>query len=340
MKNNLLSLCTFITLLITPFISNAQLMPKIELVVFSNGYTGPVDIKHAGDSRLFIVEQRGRIYIADSAGNKSTVPFLDIMSIVYDNGNEQGLLGLAFHPNYQTNGYFYMNYSANGGDTKIVRYSVSVDPDLADATSGFELMTINQPYSNHNGGNLIFGPDGYLYIGTGDGGSAGDPQNRAQNPQTLLGKMLRIDVDSGSPYGIPANNPFVGNATTLDEIWAIGLRNPWRYSFDRQTGDLWIGDVGQNLFEEIDFEPDSCTGGKNYGWRCYEANDPYNTSGCGPAADYVFPVYVIKHVYFVLNALKLDDFGVHISGNIFFFFYHKFEFLERIADLLDIKFFD
>ena len=270
-------------------------MPSVQLTSFSTGYSSPLDVKHAGDSRIFIVERGGRIYISDSLGNKLATAFLDISAIVESGTgqSEQGLLSMAFHPNYSTNGYFYVNYIDLNEDSKVSRFSVSGgDPNVADAGSELVLMTVAQPFWNHNGSNLAFGPDGYLYISFGDGGSANDPGNRAQNRQLLLGKMLRIDVDTGSPYGIPANNPFVNDANTLDEIWAIGLRNPWRYSFDRLTGDMWIGDVGQGDFEEIDFEPDTSVGGRNYGWRCYEGNDPFNTSGCGQASDYVFPVHV------------------------------------------------
>jgi glucose/arabinose dehydrogenase len=208
-------------------------------------------------------------------------------------GGERGLLGLAFHPDYANNGYFFVNYTNNSGHTVVSRFSVDgADDNLADPNSELNFMTINQPYGNHNGGNLAFGPDGYLYIGTGDGGSGGDPGNRAQNPLELLGKMLRIDVDNpsgGENYGIPADNPYVGDPNGKDEIWAIGLRNPWRYSFDETTGDLWIGDVGQNAFEEIN-RVHYTEAGLNYGWRCYEANAPYNTSGCPDMSEMTFPV--------------------------------------------------
>ena len=189
--------------------------------------------------------------------------------------------------------YFFVNYTNNSGHTVVSRFSVdAADDNLADPNSELNFMTINQPFGNHNGGNLAFGPDGYLYIGTGDGGSGGDPLNNGQNPLTLLGKMLRIDVDnpeSPNNYGIPADNPYVGDPNGLDEIWAIGLRNPWRYSFDETTGDLWIGDVGQNAFEEIN-RVHYTEAGLNYGWRCYEANAPYNTSGCPDMSEMTFPV--------------------------------------------------
>ncbi|MEM7102614.1 MAG: PQQ-dependent sugar dehydrogenase [Bacteroidota bacterium] len=269
--------------------------PVIELVQYAGGYDQPVAIVNAGDDRLFIVEQDGAIMIIEGNGTQLPTPFLDIDPIVNSGASERGLLGLAFHPDYTNNGYFYVNYTNSSGDTRISRFSVNgSNPNLADTNSEVILMTIDQPYNNHNGGDIHFGPDGYLYIGMGDGGLGGDPGNRSQNPQNLLGKMLRIDVDSGNPYGIPPDNPFVGDPSTLDEIWSLGLRNPWRFSFDRETDDMWIGDVGQNAWEEIDFEP-AGTGGLNYGWRCYEGNATFNTSGCGAASNYVFPVAVTSH---------------------------------------------
>lgn len=282
----------FLLLLGSLYVSAQQ----IELESYASGFSNPVAIEHAGDARLFIIERAGRIRIIDENGATLSTPFLDITSKVDDNPNERGLLGLAFHPDYANNGIFFINYTRNGGDTQVARYSVdAANPNVADASSEEILMTIDQPFWNHNGGHLAFGPDGYLYIGTGDGGSGGDPDNNSQNRQELLGKMLRIDIDNGMPYGIPANNPFVGDDTTLDEIWAIGLRNPWRYSFDRATGDLWIGDVGQQVWEEITLQPANSTGGENYGWRCYEGTNSYNTGGCGPATDYVDPIYEYSH---------------------------------------------
>jgi len=267
--------------------SNCQ--PQIGLEEFASGFTRPVDIAHADDSRLFVVEQAGYIYVVDELGTVSPAPFLDINTLVRSSGNEQGLLGLVFHPNYATNGFFYVNYTRNDGDTRISRFNVSrTDPNNAVPTSEMVLLTISQLFGNHNGGDLNFGPDGYLYIGLGDGGSGGDPQNNAQDSSTYLGKMLRIDVDGGSPYAIPSGNPFVSYSSTLDEIWAFGLRNPWRFSFDRLTGDLWIADVGQNVLEEINFQPANSGGGENYGWRCYEGNSLFNGSDCEPMADYDF----------------------------------------------------
>ena len=264
---------------------------EIDNVEYVSGFSNPVDISHAGDYRLFIVEQRGTIKIIEGNGSVLSTFFLDIRSRVEDGANEQGLLGLAFHPDYNTNGYFFVNYTGDGDSTHISRFSVSAsDPDVADPSSELKILTIYQPYRNHNGGELVFGPDGYLYIGTGDGGSGGDPHDISQHKDTLLGKMLRIDVDNGTPYAIPNSNPFKGVAGYKEEIWALGLRNPWRYSFDRITGDLWMGDVGQNSWEEVNMQPASSTGGENYGWRCYEGPDAYNTTGCQPASTYTDPV--------------------------------------------------
>ena len=284
----------FTSTILLSVIANSQ--PDINLVAFGPTFNQPTVIKHANDNRLFIVEKAGIIKILNADGSVNATPFLNIQSSI-STGSERGLLGLAFHPNYSNNGYFYVNYTNNSGNTVVARFTRnSMDNNLADAASQNILMTVTQPYSNHNGGDLTFGPDGYLYIALGDGGSGGDPGDRAQNLNTLLGKILRIDVDSGTPYAIPPDNPYLndGDANTLPEIWAYGLRNPWRISMDFANQDIWIADVGQGNWEEINKVPVS-VGGINYGWRCYEANYTYNTSGCPPSNTMVFPIGEYDH---------------------------------------------
>ncbi|MCB9082537.1 MAG: PQQ-dependent sugar dehydrogenase [Lewinellaceae bacterium] len=275
--------------------------PSLVIEPISSGFNQPVDIAHAGDGCLFIVEKGGTIRILRADGSLSPQAFLDIDSRVNSQASERGLLGLAFHPDYENNGYFFVNYTANDGDTRVSRFSRNPgNPNIADPNSEKILLTIEQPFSNHNGGDLAFGPDGYLYIGLGDGGSGGDPGDRSQATQNLLGKMLRIDVDVADdniPYDIPANNPFIDSSTVADEIWAIGLRNPWRFSFDRETGDMWIADVGQNVVEEINFQPGDSPGGENYGWRCYEGNQVFNLNGtCPDQSSLTFPVWQYAHM--------------------------------------------
>jgi glucose/arabinose dehydrogenase/regulation of enolase protein 1 (concanavalin A-like superfamily) len=267
-----------------------------------SGFTDPTNIvntKIAGDNRLFILERAGNIKIMRTNGVKNTTPFLNLTSKVNSSGGsgEDGLLGLVFHPNYSNNRYFYVSYTIGDQSLNISRFTRdATNPDIADPSSEVVLLNVPHPgQSNHNGGDLQFGSDGYLYIGTGDGGSGGNPSNSAQNLSSLQGKMLRIDVNSGSPYAIPSSNPFVNSTTAKKEIWAYGLRNPWRFSFDRSTNDLWIGDVGQDLREEVDFQSASSSGGENYGWRCYEGNNAYNTTGCGPRSSYVFPIGEYDH---------------------------------------------
>ncbi|MEM7087025.1 MAG: PQQ-dependent sugar dehydrogenase [Bacteroidota bacterium] len=284
---------TIFTLLLT----TALFSQTITLELFGTGFSNPVDMKHAGDERLFIVEQGGLIKILNSDGTTNATPFLDIASAV-SGGSEQGLLGLAFHPDYATNGFFYVQYTDNSGDTQISRFSVSGgNPDVADPGSEFPIIDYAQPFPNHNGGSLNFGPDGFLYIGSGDGGSGGDPGNRAQNTALLLGKLLRIDVDNpggGNNYGIPADNPFEGSPNDAEEIWAYGLRNPWKFTFDRDTGDVWIADVGQNAIEEIN-KAGGTEAGLNYGWRCYEGNSPFNTTNCPDPSELTFPIAEYPH---------------------------------------------
>lgn len=261
---------------------NAQ--TPLKTIRVATGLTRPVDVQApVGDrDRIFIVEQTGRIKIQKKGVILST-PFLNLSSRVAC-CSERGLLGLAFHPDYANNGYFFVNYTTSNpfGDTMIVRYTVSANPDVADLNSRKVIMgPINQPYSNHNGGCLQFGKDKFLYIGLGDGGSRGDPSCNAQNGRRLLGKMLRIDIDTvKSAYEIPASNPFVGNSAFLDEIWSYGLRNPWRFSFDSEVGDMWIADVGQGALEEISFQPVKSKGGENYGWKIMEGTRCYSSSNC------------------------------------------------------------
>ncbi|OGO23099.1 MAG: hypothetical protein A2Y54_09740, partial [Chloroflexi bacterium RBG_16_51_16] len=248
------------------------------------GLENPVDIQNAGDGsgRLFIVEQPGRIRIFAN-GQLLEPAFLDITDRVDDSASEMGLLGLAFHPDYEHNGYFYVNYTEAGGDTAIARYQVGADGNSADPNSEKKLLGVKQPFPNHNGGAVVFGPDGYLYLGLGDGGSGGDPFGNGQKLNTLLGKILRIDVDQGDPYLVPGDNPFGS------EVWHYGLRNPWRLSFDHVTGDMFIADVGQGSWEEIDVAP-AGQGGLNFGWNLFEGNHEYaggSSSGItGAVAEY------------------------------------------------------
>ncbi|TDD99573.1 PQQ-dependent sugar dehydrogenase [Flavobacterium cellulosilyticum] len=280
-------------LLLTLFSLHYSSSQTIGLETFASGFSSPVEITNAGDSRLFVVEKGGRIKILNSNGTINPTAFLNISGLV-STGSEQGLLGLAFHPNYSSNGLFFINYTNTSGNTVIAKYAVdSGNLNSANALSGSVLLTIVQPYANHNGGTLKFGPDGFLYIGTGDGGSGGDPENRAQNSTVLLGKMLRIDVNSGISYGIPNDNPYVG-VTGADEIWAIGLRNPWKFSFDKIRNNLYIADVGQNNIEEINIAS-TAQAGLNYGWRCYEGDAAYNTTACPTQSSMKFPLTVINH---------------------------------------------
>ena len=261
---------------------------------FATGFTSPVEITNAGDARLFVVEQGGKIKIVSPTGIISTTPFLNLTTSTISTGGERGLLGLAFHPNYLINGFFFVNYTNTVGSTVIARYSVNVaNPNIADASSANILLTIPQPYSNHNGGTIKFGPDGFLYIGMGDGGSAGDPENRSQNKNLLLGKMLRMDVNGALPYGIPPTNPYVGIAGA-DEIWAIGMRNPWKFSFDNTEGNLWTADVGQYVMEEINKVSDAAAG-LNYGWKCYEGTSVFTQNCAVTGTTYTFPFAQYNH---------------------------------------------
>ncbi|MEX2547414.1 MAG: PQQ-dependent sugar dehydrogenase [Chloroflexota bacterium] len=250
--------------------------------LFVDGFPPLTFLANAGDGSglLYAVGQNGVISVLSGVGSVQVEPFLDIDDRIRS-GGEQGLLGLAFHPDYESNGRFFVNYTDNEGDTVVSEFSRSDDQPgsfLANPDSERILLTIDQPFANHNGGMIAFGADGYLYIGMGDGGSGGDPQGNGQAPATLLGKMLRIDVNSGDPYRIPADNPFVGG-TALPEIWSFGLRNPWRFSFDRMTGAMFIGDVGQGAREEIDAER-AGEGGRNYGWNIMEGDICYRKATC------------------------------------------------------------
>jgi glucose/arabinose dehydrogenase len=255
-----------------------------------SGLRSPVDLQNAGDSRLFIVEQRGVIHVLDESGLRDE-PFLDIRDSVFDTGNEQGLLGLAFSPNFVADGFFFVNYTRGTGDTVISRFRFDTEPNRADPESETVLLTINQPYANHNGGGMVFGPDGYLYIGTGDGGAQGDPEGRAQNLDSLLGKILRLDVLGGEPYTIPPDNPFASGGGR-PEVWALGLRNPWRSAFDSATGDFYIADVGQSQWEEVNFLPGGSPGGSNFGWDLREGWASYEGDSSPAFTD---PVAVYSH---------------------------------------------
>ena len=267
--------------------------PAVQLV--SGALTSPVYLTAPpGDtSRLFVVEQGGtiRILLHDTL---LATPFLDVSGSI-TSGGEQGLLSMAFHPLYATNKRFYVYFTDVNGNIRIVRYLVSSDSNVADATSGDTVLAVAHPgQTNHNGGQLQFGPDGFLYAGLGDGGGGGDPDTNAQNKHRLLGKLLRLDVDGASGYTIPPNNPFVGDTSAAPEIWAWGLRNPWRFSFDRQTNDLYIADVGQDLWEEVDVAPGGVPGGVNYGWNIMEGKHCYNASTCNMTG-LVLPVLEYGH---------------------------------------------
>ena len=254
---------------------------EIELQEVISGLNQPLKVVSAydGSNRLFIVEKGGTIGTIQD-GELNPEPFLDITGRVGSEGSEQGLLGLAFHPDFPETNVFFVNYTDVDGNTTISRFTVDGDAAMVNPDSEEVLLTVEQPAANHNGGHLLFGPDGYLYIGLGDGGGAGDQFDNAQNGETLLGAMLRIDIDSGDPYGIPEDNPFVGNDNYRPEIWATGLRNPWRYDFDRATGDLYIADVGQNQIEEVNVQPGESQGGENYGWPIMEGTTCFEADEC------------------------------------------------------------
>ncbi|MEM8531864.1 MAG: PQQ-dependent sugar dehydrogenase [Chloroflexota bacterium] len=272
-------------------VSLEDLRINVEPVV--TGLDRPLYVTHAGDgsNRLFVVEKAGRIiFLRDNT--PATDPFLDITDRVSSRASEQGLLSVAFHPNYAQNNQLFVNYTNQEGSTVISRFEAS--GDTVDPGTEMVLLTIEQPYANHNGGLVKFGPDGYLYVGMGDGGAADDPQNYAQNPNSLLGKMLRLDVDSGEPYAIPADNPWINTNEAEDEIWALGVRNPWRFSFDRDNGDLYIADVGQNAFEEVHIQRANSAGGENYGWNITEGYNCFQNSDCD-LDQFVAPIAEYSH---------------------------------------------
>jgi glucose/arabinose dehydrogenase len=271
-----------------------QVKAQLSLVPFNTTVQQVIDITHAGDERLFLAQKNGLILITDLQGNLLPDPFLDIRNQVIS-GGEQGLLGLVFSPEYFTDGLFYINYTNLQGDNTISRFSVSSDKNIADVNSEEILFNILQPFGIHNAGSMRFGHDGMLYITSGDGGAAGDPFNKAQDLSSRLGKILRIDVRHAPGYGIPSDNPYYNSSNAEPMIWSSGLRNPWRISFDRHNGDLWIGDVGENLWEEIDHEKYGSPGGENYGWRCYEGFNTFNTTGCQNLSFYTPPVYEDSH---------------------------------------------
>ena len=274
---------------------------RLRLSPVAQGLSNPLFVTHAGDGsgRLFIVEKTGTIRLVVQ-GRLLERPFLNISDRITSSGYEQGLLGLAFPPDYVTREFFFVNYTDRNGDSVIARFSVTGDPNLADPGSEFKILGLDQPAPNHNGGHLVFGPDGRLWIGTGDGGAANDRYGNGQNADTLLAKMLRLDVtnDLAQPYTVPADNPWVdadwAGRDVRDEVWALGLRNPWRYSFDRATGDLWIADVGQNQVEEINVARSASGGGLNFGWPIMEGGACFQQAGCDRAG-LELPVASYKH---------------------------------------------
>ncbi len=266
----------------------------VALLPVAGGLDRPLAVRSASDgsSRLYIVEQPGRIRVL-ADGEMQERPFLDLSNRIGDDRNEQGLLGLAFHPHFDTNRRLFVNYTDLAGNTVVSEFA-AVDGRTADPASEAVILTLDQPFANHNAGDLAFGPDGLLWIATGDGGGAGDPRGNAQDPQSLLGKLLRIDVDNGSTYVVPADNPFVQDPAVRDEIWALGLRNPWRFSFDRCTGDLFMADVGQFEWEEVNFEEAADPGGHNYGWNTMEGRHCFQGDSCSREG-LTLPVFEYSH---------------------------------------------
>lgn len=305
---------------------------KLAAIPYVSGINSPIDLKHCGDDRLFVADRAGMIRVINADGTLRSTPFLSITSKISSTNSEEGFLGIAFSPNYKTSGKFYVDYTANiaGQLTTVVEeYEVSsADSNVADVSSALTILTQLQPFSNHNGGNLMFGKDGYLYIDLGDGGGGGDPYGNGQNKNTFLAKILRIDVSNASiaqPYVVPASNPFYNDTTQgiKKEIWAYGVRNPWRSSVDRLTGDLWIADVGQNAVEEVDYQPEDAAGGRNYGWNIMEGKSCYSPStGCN-SAGLTLPLYDYPHTlgfaitggYIYRSAQSKSLFGMYIFGD-------------------------
>jgi glucose/arabinose dehydrogenase len=293
-----------ITLTPTPQLPG-DIAPGLNFQTVASGFSEPLFVTHAGDQsgRLFVVQRGGQIRILLPSGTIVSPAYLNLSSLITTSGSEQGVLGMAFHPDYVNNGLFYVTYNNTGGAIVLARYRVSTtNPDQADTSTASILLTIPKPYSNHNGGMIAFGDDGMLYMSTGDGGGGGDPLGSGQSRTTLLGKILRLDVDSASPYAVPTDNPFYNdsNPAVREEIWDYGFRNPWRFSFDRSTGDLWIGDVGQGNREEIDFEASASAGGRNYGWNVMEGTWCYSpSSGCDTTG----------------KVLPVIDYNTHDTGN-------------------------
>jgi uncharacterized protein (TIGR03437 family) len=284
-------------LLALPVAAQQNLLSTLQFTPIVSGINEPTSIAHAGDGsrRLFITGRAGRIWIVDANQQLLTAPFLDIRDKVGDSGGEQGLLSVAFHPNYRANGRFFVNYTNNSGDTVVSQYLVTSNANRADSASEQIFFTADQPFPNHNGGQLQFGPDGMLYIGMGDGGSGGDPNNYAQTLSSPLGKLLRFDVDQGPPARAPADNPFVSTPGAEPGTWAYGLRNPWRFTFDRANGDMWIADVGQNQWEEVNYVPAGSTRGRNYGWRRMEGLHCFNPGTNCNDGSLTLPVMEYSH---------------------------------------------
>ena len=318
--------------------------PPLRSVLIAGGFSSPLDLQvPPGDhARLFVVEQNGRIRIVRGGAIVQT-PFLDISDRL-SSGGERGLLGLAFHPGYPANGRFFVNYTDRSGNTRISEFHLSSNPDVADADSERLLLFVQQPFPNHNGGGLAFGNDGMLYIGLGDGGSGGDPLGNGQSLDTHLGKMLRIDIDHANPYAVPGDNPFVSTPGAAPEIWAYGLRNPFRFAFDRPTGDLYIGDVGQNRVEEIDVGLASRHGGENYGWNIMEGSDCYDPpTGCStagltlPVLDYTHSEGCSVTGGFVYRGCRMPGYqGTYFYGDYCSAFIRSFRFQNgAVSDMRD-----